>query len=117
VADEWVIEQVLTAVEQVPPGRVVAYGDLAAIVGTSARRVGAIMRSHGSFVAWWRVTNSYGDLPAHLRGRAFQHWAAEGIAVKPNRLGCRIDAHRVDLDVLRVDLAAALEERTAPAQE
>lgn len=114
MADEWVIEQVLTAVEQVPPGRVVAYGDLAAIVGTSPRRVGAIMRSHGSFVTWWRVTNASGDLPAHLRERAFEHWRDEGIVVKPNRLGCRIDAHRADFEALRADLAAALEDR-APA--
>ncbi len=101
---ELLIEQVLAAVEQVPAGRVIAYGDIADLVGTSPRRVGAIMRSHGRFVPWWRVTSSYGDVPAHLRDRAWPHWDDEGIERKANGLGCRIAEYRVDLD----DLAARL---------
>lgn len=90
-------ELVLLAVEQVPPGRVVSYGDLAELVGTSARHVGAIMRERGDQVTWWRVTSSYGDLPAHLHDEARARWAEEGIAWKPNGLGCRIADHRCDL--------------------
>jgi methylated-DNA-protein-cysteine methyltransferase-like protein len=95
--DERTVERVLRAVEQVPAGRVVSYGDLAGLVGTGPRHVGAIMREHGSGVAWWRVTSSSGDLPRHLRERARAHWAEEGIAWKPNGLGCRIADHRCDL--------------------
>lgn len=114
MADEWLVEQVLGAVEQVPPGRVVAYGDIARAVGCGPRQVGAIMRSHGAFVTWWRVTSASGDLPPGLLRRALPHWREEGIHLKPNRLGCRIDAHRVDLDQWRLDVAAAIASLEGP---
>jgi methylated-DNA-protein-cysteine methyltransferase related protein len=38
--DERLDELVLRAVELVPPGRVVSYGDLGHVVGTGPRRVG-----------------------------------------------------------------------------
>ncbi len=97
---ELVIERVLATVEHVPAGRVVAYGDIADLVGTSPRRVGAIMRSHGRFVPWWRVTSHVGDPPTHLRQRVWPHWDDEGIERKPNGLGCRIAEYRADLDDL-----------------
>ena len=95
--DDVLVERVLRAVELVPPGRVIAYGDIAALVGTGPRQVGTIMRLYGSNVAWWRVTNASGDFPAPLRQRAFRHWVEEGIPVKDNGHGCRITDHRVDL--------------------
>lgn len=116
MADEWLVEQVLTVVEQVPAGRVVAYGDVARIVGTGPRQVGAIMRSHGAFVTWWRVTSSYGDLPAHLLERAAPRWREEGIGRKPNGRGCRIDEHRADLDQLRLDFEDAIADVAGPGQ-
>ena len=103
------VELVLRAVEQVPRGRVVSYGDLAGLVGTSARHVGAIMRHRGSDVSWWRVTNAYGDPPRHLREEVRALWTEEGISFKPNGLGCRYAEHRVDL----VALADAWERSTA----
>lgn len=107
--DELLVERVLLAVDQVPPGGVVSYGDLAELVGTGPRQVGAVMSRHGSAVTWWRVTNASGDLPAHLRDEAFAHWADEGIGVKANGLGCRIREHRCDL----VALADAYEDALA----
>lgn len=98
--DDVVVERVLRAVEQVPQGCVVSYGDLAALVGIGPRQVGSIMRVYGGNVTWWRVTNAAGDLPQPLRERSRQAWAQEGILVKPNGLGCRIADHRADLDVL-----------------
>lgn len=98
--DELVVERVLRAVEQVPAGRVVSYGDLAELVGTSPRHVGAVMRHYGSAVTWWRVVNHAGDFPGELLRRARPHWDDEGIAVKPNGLGCRIVDYRVDLGEL-----------------
>ena len=77
--DDVLVERVLRAVELVPRGRVVSYGDLAALVGTGPRQVGSIMRVYGSNVTWWRVTNASGDLPSHLRQAAFIEWAVEGI--------------------------------------
>ncbi len=92
------MERVLRAVEQVPRGRVVSYGDVAALVGIGPRQVGSIMKAYGGNVAWWRVTNAAGDLPAPLRDEARERWAGEGILMKPNGLGCRIAEYRADLD-------------------
>ena len=94
------MERVLRAVEQVPRGRVVSYGDLGRLVGVGPRYVGSIMKAYGANVSWWRVTNASGDLPAPLRDRARQTWAQEGILVKPNGLGCRIADYRADLEAL-----------------
>lgn len=112
--DDLLVERVLTAVDQVPAGRVVSYGDLAELVGTGPRQVGSIMRHHGAAVTWWRVTNAYGDLPRHLRDEAFARWAEEGIVVKPNGLGCRITEHRCDLPQLLVDYERAVGLTAAP---
>ena len=111
--DDLVVERVLRAVEQVPRGRVVSYGDLAALVGCGPRYVGSVMKVYGGNVTWWRVTNASGDLPAPLRERARQVWAEEGILVKPNGLGCRIADYRADLDAL----AAAYERAVADLAE
>lgn len=110
MASELTIERVLTAVEQVPAGRVVAYSDIAAIVGTSARRVGAIMRDHGATVSWWRVVNASGELPGELLVRAREHWLAEGILPSRTGRGCRIEAYRADLRTLAAAYAARMDE-------
>lgn len=98
--DEVVAARVLRAVELVPRGRVVSYGDLAELVGGTPRQVGSVMRLCGSQVPWWRVVNASGDLPEHLADEARSLWAEEGITWKPNGLGCRIDRHRCDLAAL-----------------
>lgn len=94
---ELTAELVLRAVEQVPRGRVVSYGDLAGLVGCGPRLVGSVMSRRGAGVTWWRVTNAAGDLPEHLAEDARAHWADEGIGWKPNGRGCRIGEHRADL--------------------
>lgn len=104
--DEVVAERVLRAVELVPRGRVVTYGDLAELVGGTPRQVGAVMRLRGSEVAWWRVVSSYGDLPAHLRDEVRPLWRAEGISWKADGRGCRVAAHRCDLARLADDFDA-----------
>lgn len=107
--DDLVVEHVLVAVEQVPRGRVVSYGDVGSLVGIGPRQVGAVMSRWGGNVAWWRVTNASGDLPAPVRERAAREWALEGIEWKPNRCGCRIALVRADLAAL----AAAYEQASA----
>lgn len=91
---EHLVEEVLGVVAAIPPGQVVTYGDIAALVGTGPRQVGQIMAAHGATVPWWRVVNHAGELPVHLMAEAKEHWAAEGIALKPNGRGCRITQHR-----------------------
>ncbi|WP_066634985.1 MGMT family protein [Serinicoccus hydrothermalis] len=105
--DEVHVERVLRAVEQVPPGRVVSYGDLGDLVGLRPRHVGSIMSHWGINVTWWRVTNRVGDLPEALLARARPHWEQEGIALKDSGSGCRFADHHADLDRLGEDYARA----------
>ncbi len=105
--DDVVAERVLRAVELVPPGRVVSYGDLGELVGRGPRLVGRVMSTYGSDVAWWRVVNASGEHVPHLRAAAFERWADEGIAVGPNGRGCCIADYRADLEALARAHAAA----------
>ena len=107
VVDDVVVERVLRAVEQVPRGRVVSYGDIGALVGVGPRLVGRIMSTYGSNVTWWRVTSSYGDLPVPLMDEVRERWASEGILLKPNGRGCRIAEYRADLAALSSDYERA----------
>lgn len=107
--DDITLERVLRAVECIPAGRVVSYGDLAGLVGIGPRQVGSIMSTWGADVPWWRVTNASGDLPEHLLDRAAEHWDTEGVGLKPNRQGVLIRICRADL----VALATCWEARTA----
>lgn len=103
---ELTIERILTCVDQIPPGRVVSYGDIAAIVETSPRRVGSVMSTHGSAVAWWRVVNASGTLPVALLAAARRQWRDEGITETPT--GCAIQRHRADLEALAASYAKAM---------
>lgn len=98
--DERLDELVLRAVEQVPRGRVVSYGDLGRVVGIGPRRVGSVLSRHGAGVAWWRVTNASGGFPPDLLDEARPHWLEEGIRLRESGRGCRIEDHRADLDEL-----------------
>ena len=114
-AAELTIERVLCAVECIPIGRVVSYGDLAELVGTSARRVGAIMASAGPGAPWWRVVNAAGRLPGHLVAEASRHWAEEGTPAVDGR--CVTQLARADLPRLAADHEARLAEWASPAQD
>ncbi|WP_435201660.1 MGMT family protein [Janibacter sp. GS2] len=105
--DDVLVERVLRAVELVPPGRVISYGDIAALVGTGPRQVGWVLREYGSGVSWWRVVSAAGDPPKHKRETAFGFWSDEGIAIKPNGLGCRMSEYRVDLTWIATEHARA----------
>lgn len=102
MADESLVERVLRAVEHVPPGCVVAYGDVAALVGIGPRHVGNVLAQWGSGVPWWRVTNRDGILPEPLLDAARRHWEDEGVSLRPDGRGCRIADHRADLAELSV---------------
>ena len=102
------VDRVLLAAEQVPAGRVASYSLIGAAAGVGPRQVGAIMRTHGSFVPWWRITSAAGELPPPLLARALPHWEAEGIALAANGRGCRYAAFAVDGDDLRRAYRAAL---------
>lgn len=99
--DDFLVDRVLLAVEQIPTGRVTSYGDIATLVGTGPRQVGSVLSRYGSDVAWWRVTGHDGTMASGLIGRARERWADEGIPANVSRTGCRIATCRADQVALR----------------
>jgi alkylated DNA nucleotide flippase Atl1 len=83
-------ESVLDLVEQIPPGRVMAYGDVAAALGAGGgRAVGTVMARFGSGVPWHRVLRSDGSLPAGHEAEALRRHRAEGTPLSPS--GTKVD--------------------------
>ncbi|MBB1496084.1 MGMT family protein [Propioniciclava sp. MC1595] len=103
------VERVRLAVSLVPRGRVASYGDIGALTGVGPRQVGAIMRDASEGWPWWRIVSHDGTLApvAH----ALEHWADEGIVVRPDGRGCRMRTHRADLADLAAEYRFAAVER------
>ena len=86
---------VLDAVERIPRGKVMSYGDVAEFVGAgSARAVGTVMARHGSEVAWHRVLHSDGTCATHKSDRQLDLLRREGVAMR----GDRVDMSRARWD-------------------
>lgn len=90
-------QRALAVVGRIPYGKVLAYGDVAALVGSprAARGVGFALRNlpQGSDVPWWRVINARGEislagLPGNLQRMLLQQ---EGIVFGR---GGRVDLQR-----------------------
>jgi len=91
------IGHVLEVVAAIPRGRVMAYGDVAAAIGSrAARAVGRTMAYYGSDLAWWRVIRASGHPAVDHESQALEHFRAEGTPVTWSASG-----------VFRVDLAVA----------
>lgn len=78
--------RVETLVAQIPAGRVMTYGQLAALAGNAraARIVGGIAHFGDPLLPWQRVVNRHGGLAAGYPGGRqahAEHLRAEGIAV------------------------------------
>lgn len=94
------VEQVLELVEEIPPGRVVTYGQLARMVGSGgARTVGTVLSRYGSDVPWWRVVRAGGHPPTGLHRPAREHYLREGTSL----VGTGVGEYRIDLDRARWD--------------
>ena len=90
-------EAVLEVVSAIPPGRVMTYGDVAAVLGSrAARAVGNVMSWYGSDVPWWRVIRASGHPAADHEDRALEHFRAEATPLVTTR-----DGYRVNLRVAR----------------
>ncbi|MQS10306.1 MGMT family protein, partial [Streptomyces alkaliphilus] len=86
------VDRILAVVETIPPGRVLTYGDVAALVGSGGpRTVGRTMALYGGTVPWWRVVRAGGYAPAGHEARALAHYRAEGTPLRG------LDPPRVDL--------------------
>ncbi|MGI9156517.1 MAG: MGMT family protein [Marmoricola sp.] len=78
------VEQVLSLVEQVPPGRATTYGLIAEALGGGPRQVGNVLAREGGGVPWWRVVRADGSLPPSHQGRAREEYLVEGTPMRPS---------------------------------
>lgn len=91
---------VLDAVDRIPPGKVMTYGDVAELVGRgSPRTVGTVLADHGREVPWQRVVQASGRPAEPHVQEALRLLAAEGCPV----VGERVDLVRARWDGLSDD--------------
>lgn len=82
---EQAVADVLLALK---PGDVVTYGEVATEAGYPgrARAVGRFLAEQGGGYPWWRVVTASGRLVPGNEVAHAMHLAAEGVAVKGNRV-------------------------------
>ena len=81
------VEAVLSLVEQVPPGRVTTYGDVAGALGRGGpRQVGTVLATWGATVTWWRVVRADGSPARGHEQEALRLLAAEGTPLRGSRV-------------------------------
>lgn len=86
------VSRVIEVVESIPPGHVMAYGDVAAAIGSrAARGVGQVMAYYGENLPWWRVIRASGQPPLCHDDEALPHYEEEGTPLVPTASGYRID--------------------------
>jgi methylated-DNA-protein-cysteine methyltransferase related protein len=87
--------RVLAVVRRIPPGRVLTYGDVAALADgeVTARDVGQVLLRHGEQdeLPWWRVLRADGTPPPHLHDRQLLLLRSEGAPLAPS--GAAVDLH------------------------
>src|SRR4029077_20244277 len=90
-------ERVLGVAENIPPGRVMSYGDIAEYLGEKGpRQVGRVMALWGGAVAWWRVIHADGSFLAGHEQQALARYLQEGTPLRRTRDGavCGVDMRR-----------------------
>ncbi len=86
---------VLDLVDRIPPGRVMAYGDISEWLEQGTPRIVArVMSTYGSEASWWRVLRTDGTLAAEVRERQAPLLEDEGVVWK-------VRGHRVDMTTAR----------------
>ena len=92
-------QRVLRVVRRIPPGRVVSYGDVAALLGSprAARGVGQALctLADDTPVPWWRVVNRNGEISTKCthHNANLQRMLLEAEGVRFDRAG-RLDWKR-----------------------
>jgi|SoiMethySBSTD1v2_1073268.scaffolds.fasta_scaffold00034_117 alkylated DNA nucleotide flippase Atl1 len=80
-------ELVLSLVEQIPPGRVATYGDIAEMAGRGGpRQVGHVMARFGGGVPWWRVVRADGRPARSLEETGLRLLKADKTPLKGDRV-------------------------------
>lgn len=99
-------EAVLSVVDGIPAGRVMTYGDVAAVLGSAgARAVGRVLRFSGLSTVWWRVVRAGGWPPRGREAAALEHYEREGTPLVPAPTAA--GGYRVDLRRASAGSAAA----------
>ncbi|WP_078901551.1 MGMT family protein [Actinacidiphila yeochonensis] len=94
------VERVLDAVDAIPAGRVMTYGDVAEWIGEGGpRQVGRVLSHYGGSVPWWRVVRADGTLLPGHELRALDAYRAEGTPLRP--AGRAAEGHVPRLDMRR----------------
>jgi len=80
-------ELVLSLVEQIPPGRVATYGDIAEMAGRGGpRQVGHVMARFGGGIPWWRVVRADGRPARSLEETGLRLLKADKTPLKGDRV-------------------------------
>ena len=88
-------QRVLDAVDRIPRGKVMSYGDVAEYVGAgSARAVGRVMATWGSEVPWHRVLHNDGTCAEHKSDGQLAALRRERVPMR----GGRVDMSRARWD-------------------
>ena len=83
-------QRVLDVVQQIPPGRVLTYGDVREWLGESSpRAVGGVLARHGHDVPWWRVVLADGRPAPVGVDEALGHLREEGVPLRQGRVDLR----------------------------
>lgn len=83
-------EAVLDVVERIPPGQVMAYGDIAEYLGRGGpRQVGRVMATYGGGVPWWRVVHADGTPAVPEDGRAVELLREDDTPMRGHRVDMR----------------------------
>ena len=84
-------EQVFAVVESIPPGTVMTYGDVAAVLGSrGAQSVGNIMARSGEGIPWWRVVQASGRVAKGHEDEALALLRREGTPLVEGSDGWRV---------------------------
>jgi O-6-methylguanine DNA methyltransferase len=102
-------QAVLDAVDRIPAGRVMSYGDVAEMVGAgSGRAVGTVMSRYGAEVPWHRVLHSDGSCATHKSDHQLALLCEEDVPIVRGR----VDMSRARWDGRTARVAAHAARRT-----
>ncbi|WP_344075261.1 MGMT family protein [Streptomyces crystallinus] len=110
-------ERVLDVAEQIPPGRVMTYGDVAEWLGEGGpRQVGRVMALYGGAAPWWRVVRADGALLPGHELRALGHYRDESTPLREASRAVEGHLPRLDMRRARWDGGARASEESRSAR-